>query len=151
MANYIPNSYQTPNFYIDCVMHLLQPQEFVVLMFAAREILGWHNSLEDQQKDLSLDQFLTGCYDKNGEQRSFGCGLSRQTLQKVLKSLTQYGLLEKRRVQKGIRVYLNLNTDDIKWQALEDRRQKKVLKNVQRIANARQQKHETYFRDVKEH
>ena len=40
-SDFIPNSYQTPNAYIDKYLHLLTGEEWKVLSYAIRRILGF--------------------------------------------------------------------------------------------------------------
>jgi hypothetical protein len=79
---FIPNSFQTPNVLVDEVMPLLTPQEWVVLSFATRHILGWHDRIHKRRAPISLSRF---------EQ----CGLNRQAILPVLASLEQFRLLRK--------------------------------------------------------
>lgn len=37
----IPNSFQMPNLFTDRLMHLLKPEEFLVLSYATRRIYGF--------------------------------------------------------------------------------------------------------------
>lgn len=77
---YIPNSYQTPNVLIDEIMPLLTPEEWVVLSFAIRHILGWKDKITSRQAEISLTQFEK-------------TNISRKTIVKVLDALVHYGLL----------------------------------------------------------
>lgn len=79
---FIPNSYQTPNVLVDEIMPLLTPEEWVILSFATRKILGWQNRIASRQDTISLSQF----------QQS---GLSRPAVMNALDELSKYGLLNK--------------------------------------------------------
>jgi hypothetical protein len=81
MSNFIPNSYQTPNGLIDEIMPLLTPEEWVVLSFATRRILGFKDKIEARQAHISLSQFQQ-------------CGLSKPAITKALPQLSKYGLLK---------------------------------------------------------
>jgi len=59
-SNYIPNSFQTPNVLVDEIMPLLTPQEWLVLSFATRHILGWHDRIHERRAPISLSR-NTGC------------------------------------------------------------------------------------------
>lgn len=144
MPNFIPNSFQTPNFYIDYLDQYLLPIETKVLFKAIREILGWHYSIDDRVKDLSLTDFVKGSIKDNGEVRSFGCGLCRESVSKSIKSLCKYNILQKReRTKTGIRYFLNLNTDSIDWAGLDERRGKRMpRKDNQRLLLGKRKKHE---------
>jgi hypothetical protein len=54
----IPNSFQTPNAFVDDIMHLLESDEYKILSFATRHILGWRGSVEDRQSRISLTMFV---------------------------------------------------------------------------------------------
>lgn len=77
---YIFNSYQTPNAIIDELQPLLTLEEFSVLSFAIRHILGWRDKIITMQAPISLSQF----------ERT---GLSRPTIIKALKGLTDHLIL----------------------------------------------------------
>ncbi len=81
-ANYIPNSFQTPNVLADEIMPLLTPQEWLVLSFATRHILGWHDRIHERRAPISLSRFEK-------------CGLSREAILTALVALERYGLLHK--------------------------------------------------------
>jgi len=74
MSTLIPNSFPTPNLYIDKYMSLLTPTEFKVLIYAVRRIFG-------SQDRISLSQF------------HYGTDLSRSTIVVALEGLVKYGLL----------------------------------------------------------
>jgi hypothetical protein len=91
MPNLIPNSYQTPNAYIDLIYAFLTADEWKVLSYALRRIIGF-----DKREDrISLSQFTDGATLKNGEARDYGTGLGRDTVRKSLQGLLQYGLMVK--------------------------------------------------------
>ncbi len=79
-SNYIPNSFQTPNVLVDEIMPLLTPQEWLVLSFATRHILGWHDRIHERRAPISLSRFEK-------------CGLNRQAILPALVTLERYGLL----------------------------------------------------------
>ena len=81
MGSYIPNSFQTPNVLVDEIMPLLTPQEYVVLSFAVRHILGWQDTIENRKNRISISRFVK-------------CGLARTTIMTALDQLVQFRLLE---------------------------------------------------------
>jgi hypothetical protein len=89
----------TPNDYVDRAMEHLLPQEYVVLSFAARHILGWRDKINERAAPISLEMFEHGfAYtDKEtGQPRRFGgCGLARPTISKCLQALETFGFLER--------------------------------------------------------
>lgn len=88
-SRFVPNSYQTPNAYVDDYLALLTGEEWKALSYAIRRILGF-NKRRDR---ISLSQFANGIRDKNDQPLDFGCGLSINTLRNVLKRLCEFGFL----------------------------------------------------------
>jgi hypothetical protein len=89
MSILIPNSFQTPNAYIDRFLHLLTAEEWKVLSYAVRRISGFDKA----QDQISLSQFVGGATLKDGTIRDYGTGLSRAAVVKALAGLTTYRLL----------------------------------------------------------
>ena len=142
MSIFIPNSYQTPNFYTDYLDQYLLPSETKVLFKAVREILGWHQSVSDRQADLSLSDFVEGSFKATGERRSFGCGLSKESVHKAIKALCQYNILQfRQRTRTGTRYFLNLDTDTIDWEGLQQRKNIRFEKNLYKTVKARSNCH----------
>lgn len=54
----IPNSYQTPNYFVDVLMPLLPPSANIVLQATCRKILGWEKSRLTHSDRISLSQFM---------------------------------------------------------------------------------------------
>jgi hypothetical protein len=90
----LPNSFQTPNAHVDDIMHHLSGDEYKVLNFAVRHILGWQSNLTDRTGEISLTMFEHGYTAKNGR-RFNGTGLGRPALSSILKALVEFKLLEK--------------------------------------------------------
>lgn len=86
---FIPNSFQTPNAYIDAFMSYLTAEEFKILIYAARRIFGF----QKRQDRISLTQFERGIISKDGLQLDRGTGLSRHTIQRAIDSLIRANLL----------------------------------------------------------
>ena len=140
MSLYIPNSYQTPNFYTDVLEEYLLSEETKVLFKAIREIIGFHDNLAERSAFISYAVFLDGKYSKDGKKLACGCGLSRSTLTKVLCNLDRFKILVKvgkSHHSKGQRYTLNFDTDFIDWAALEKRKQEREQKHKEQIAKAR--------------
>lgn len=142
MPKFIPNSFQTPNFYIDYLDQYLLPSETKVLFKAIREILGWHTNIEERVNDLSLNDFIIGTYKENGEVRSFGCGLCRDSVIKALAALCQYNILQRReRTKNGTRFFLNLDAETFDWAGLQARKNSQDERKIAQTRNARSKKH----------
>lgn len=90
----IANSFQTPNAHVDDVMRYLTGDEYKVLNFAVRHIMGWQDSIQTRQSCMSLSMFEKGFVTKKGHEFG-GVGLSRKTIVKVLITLVEYRLLVK--------------------------------------------------------
>lgn len=102
-SSFIPNSTQTPNDYFDLVMGLLTGNEWKVLCFAIRHILGFHDRIMTRTRPISLTTFERGYGNYNG------CGLNRKTIIEALKELEKYRLLVPvgEPTQKGQEWYLD--------------------------------------------
>lgn len=88
MSDFIPNSFQTPNDYVDQFMSLLTPEEWVVLSYTVRRIFGF----QKRQDRISLSQYENGAKDREGNPLDRGTGLSRPAIIKALAALEKYGL-----------------------------------------------------------
>lgn len=122
MSNVIPNTFQTPNDYIDRAMLYLTGSELRVLLYATRHILGWEDTIESKTAPISLSMFDGGFVTKKGKVYA-GCGLQRAAIVSALKGLVKYGLLEKigRPTKKGQRWHIG---EGIEWEKLEQRKRK---------------------------
>ncbi len=73
-SEFIPNSFQTPNVYIDRFMHLLTAEEWKVLSYAVRRIFGF----QKRSDRISLSQFMHGTRSTlNDVQLDYGTGLTK--------------------------------------------------------------------------
>lgn len=88
----IPNSFQTPNLYIDTALALLTPEEWVCLSFAIRHILGWQDKINKRRGVISLTMFERGFITAQGTEFG-GTGLTRAAIIKATGELTRFGLL----------------------------------------------------------
>lgn len=123
----IPNTFQTPNVIIDQFMPLLTDSEFRVLMWAVRQILGWHDKIETRRAEISLTNFE-------------GCGLCRGTISRALKSLTSYRILEAvgEPGRKGQAWELRFMTkQDVDFDGLEERQSKRKKAGQRRTKKGR--------------
>ena len=89
----IPNSFQTPNIIVDRLMELVDGDEYKVVSFANRHILGWRGSIASRRACISYNMFLHG-FEANGKKYA-GTGLSRSKLNTVLKNMVAYGVMRK--------------------------------------------------------
>lgn len=133
----------TPNAYIDRAMQHLLPQEFVVLSFAARHILGWRDKINERAAPISLEMFEHGfAYtdaDTGQERRFGGCGLGRSAISKCLQSLETFGLIERAGYVQDRGQMWRLGQWP-KWDLLEQRTAARAESNRKRTTKARANK-----------
>lgn len=88
-----PGHTQTPNYYLDHLMHQLSGAEFKCLMYIVRRTYGFHKRMDK----ISISQFENGVKttDENGEemQLDYGTGLTRKTIIEALNTLEERGLI----------------------------------------------------------
>lgn len=128
-VSFFPNSFQTPNAYIDELCYLLTPEEFKVLMFIIRQILGFIGKRELHQDNISISQIEHGITKRNGEKINNGVGLSRPTIVKCLKALYKFGIIHKvgPASKDGQLIALNLDGDTFDWRAMNKRHTDKEI------------------------
>lgn len=134
---YIPNSFQTPNALVDELMPYLTPEEFVVLSYATRHILGWEDTLAKRSRPMSLEFFINGI---EGNPYVNGCGLSKPAVMKALDGLTQFGLMDKIGpvTEAGQEWGLSYATGQFDMEGLIQRRDEKRERGRQRTQLARE-------------
>lgn len=134
MALLYPNSFQVHNFYVDNLLHLLDGNEWKVLTYIIRRIVGFHK----ESDHISLTQLESGICKQNGEQLDHGVGLSRPCLIRVVDNLLKFGLIvlveDKRSVKVGRRFQLQFDTDKVNFAALQDRA---ALKDAQALEKSK--------------
>ncbi len=119
----IPNSFQCPNLYVDRLMGLLTSDEFKVLCYAVRRILGFGK----RQDRIALRQFCEGTRGAAGLPHDLGTGLNERTVRQVLGSLEGFGILPRLaendpRKNAGAEYGLEMDEGRIDWSALDRRR-----------------------------
>jgi hypothetical protein len=139
---FVPNSFQTPNDYVDSVMPHLTGEEFKVLIYAVRRILGF----QKRQDRISLSQFTDGIKNKDGEILDSGTGLSVATVKKCLANLVAFNLMIRAgendpKTNDGILWELQWDSDKVNWSALEQREKKKAKVYQKRMKKARSMRH----------
>lgn len=135
--NFIPNSFQTPNSYVDDFMHYLTPEEYKVLIYAARRIFGFNK----RQDAISISQFSNGITLHDGRVLDLGTGLSPKTVKRALNGLIRAGLLirlERAKPDRTPALYaLQLDADRVDMDYLRDRRQAKKTGERRKMDKAR--------------
>jgi len=90
MSNdFIPNSFLTPNAYVDKCEAFVTPEEWKVLSYFCRRIFGFNK----RQDRVSIGQLADGIKTKGGEQLDYGTGISPPTIRKAVEALCDYGIL----------------------------------------------------------
>lgn len=136
---FIPNSFQVPNAYIDRFMALLEPEEFCVLIYAARRIFGF----QKRSDRISVSQFSAGLVSrKTGARLDDGTGLNRTTVMRALDNLVRFRLMEKLeendpKTNAGALYALQLDSDAVDWDALVARKAAKFAASAARAGRAR--------------
>lgn len=131
MTSILPNTFMTPNVYVDEAMALLTSDEYKVLSFATRHILGWQDRIQKRQWCISLSTFENGFTTADGT-RYGGCGLARATVVKVLASLVVLGFLTPvgEPTEDGQMWHLN---EDVHWDALMKRQEEQAKRTQERL------------------
>lgn len=134
---FIPNSFQTPNVYVDKLMGLLTPEEFVVLIYAIRRILGF----QKRQDRISLSQFAKGTQASDGMYYDSGTGLSVPTIRRCLGNLVRYGLMrrvdENNTDNEGTLWELSWDENSIDWAGLLARKAEREQADKAKMEAAR--------------
>jgi hypothetical protein len=138
VSSFVPNSFQTPNAYVDVFMPYLTGEEYKVLNYATRRILGF----QKRQDHISLSQFTDGTKSREGETLDSGTGLSVATVKKCLANLVKYGLMihiadNDTKTNLGAIWSLQWNGEKINWTSLEERRTIKKQKHAKKMKKAR--------------
>jgi hypothetical protein len=138
MSKIIPNSFQTPNAYVDDYMAYLTPEEFAILIYIARRILGFHK----HQDRISLSQLEHGIKTRKGNVLDLGTGLSRPAIVRALQGLKTFGLIiqvasNDPAKNHGACYELQLDSKQISLAGLKERLEERRLKNRDRTKSAR--------------
>lgn len=141
MTKILPNTFQTPNSYIDRAMPHLTDSELRCLLFATRHIMGWQDKMTKRTARISLSFFEQGYTADDGTVYA-GTGLNRAAIIKALEALVKYGFLKRvgKPTTAGQQWRLN---DTPHWDALEQRsaaRQERRNHQTHPATRARQQK-----------
>lgn len=138
----LPNSFQAPNSHVDIAMQYLTGDEYKVLSFGTRHILGWTDRIASRSGAISLSTF------EHGWSNMGGCGLSRPTIIQCLKTLDSFGLLVKvvkfdnlgQPIKPGPEGQEYSIGTSPNWSMMQARVQKKAEANRKRTSNARSSK-----------
>jgi len=121
----LPNTYQSPNFYIDALLPLLSGEEWKCMSFLIRKTLGWHKRSDRLAKSVIAK----------------ATGLAESTVDKCMANLIAFGLAIRvpgnNGDHNGVEYEIQMQDEGIKWEALEDRKKALAAKNVKRTEAAR--------------
>ena len=138
-TGFVPNSFQTPNGYIDDIMPFLTGEEFKVLIYATRRILGF----QKRQDRISISQFTEGTWSRGHDHLlDCGTGLSIETVKKSLSNLVEFNLMVRvaendPRTNEGVLWGLQWDENKVNWQALREREEQRAKVNTERMVKAR--------------
>ena len=127
-AAFLPNSFQTPNVFIDRLLAFLTKDEALCLWVATREILGWHDRVVDKRGTISLSTFQKA-------------PVGRRSVIKAVKGLCRFGVLRAvgaptNQGQEYEMVALT-NPEGVDWQGLQERQSAKREAGRKRTEKAR--------------
>lgn len=134
-----PNTFQNPNDYVDKFMQYLTGNEFKVLTFAVRHIVGFTEYQANLQRVISLSMFQHG-YKGNDEYN--GVGMSRAAIISALDTLTAVGLLKRvgKSTETGQRWELVMKINHAEMKARFEERKTTHATQTQKATKARIEK-----------
>ncbi len=122
----LPNSFQTPNFFVDECMSLLTGNEFKCLSFLARKTFGWQR----RSDHISKSQIMAAT------------GLANETVDKSMNSLVEFGLVLRisENGPQNTGTEWGLQTDDnlVRFDLLDERQEKLASSQRQKTEKGRQ-------------
>ncbi len=128
----IPNTTQMPNFYLDDVMYLLHDTEWKALCYAVRKIYGFEHNRIHQKGRISLEEFMHGWADDDGNQRSHGVGASLAHTRACINLLVKVGILvlvrDNDRLNRGREWALQRDPQRIDFKFLHERRDQRAAR-----------------------
>lgn len=124
----LPNSFQTPNFFVDECMSLLTGNEYKCLSFVARKTFGW----QKRSDRISKSQIAAAT------------GMNQETVDRSMNALMRFGLVirvaENNLSNAGVEWALQTNDELIRFDLLHERLNGLVGKHNSRTEKARLKK-----------
>ena len=124
----IPNSFQTPNFYVDECMQYLTGNEVKCLVFIARKTFGW----QKRSDRIAKSQIITAT------------GLGNETIDKVMSALVKFGLVlriaENDASNNGVEWALQTDSNLIRFDLMQQRQLDLENNNRRKTSKARQKR-----------
>jgi phage replication O-like protein O len=122
----IPNSFQTPNFFVDECMALLTGNEYKCLSFLARKTFGW----QKRSDRIAKSQIMAAT------------GLANETVDKAMNTLVGFGLVlrvsENNPQNTGTEWALQTDDSKVRFDLLLERQEKAVEAQRQKTEKGRQ-------------
>ncbi len=125
----IPNSFQTPNFYVDECMPYLTGNEIKCVLYIARKIFGWQKRSDRIAKSQIMES----------------TGLGAETVDKVMVTLVEFGIvlrLAENNAAKnnGVEWALQMDSESIRFDLMLKRLHNQEERNRTKTHKARQQR-----------
>lgn len=114
----LPNVFPMPNCYLDELLPLLTPDEFVILAYTIRRAFA----AEHRATRIVFAQYVSGTRDREGNLLDRGTGLSEYRIQRALSALTTHQLVLK--TGEGNTYLAQTNLDRVDWGGLYVRHNK---------------------------
>lgn len=136
MSKIVPNTFQTPNLYVDRLMSLLTDAELRILIYMTRRILGFQR----REDKISLSQFTTGLIlTSNNEHLDYGAGVSKEAARTALDNLVKFNIVTQTQPYDSAKrtpATWSLQLDDalIDWEALSQRKETVKIAGAERAA-----------------
>lgn len=134
----IPNSFQTPNFYIDECMQDLTGNEVKCVMYIARKTFGW----QKRSDRIAKSQIISVT------------GLGNETIDKVMSALVDFGLVlrlsENDGANHGVEWALQTNSELIRFDRMRQRSLNQENTNRKKTSKARQKRNARGGGDVEQ-
>lgn len=136
MSKIVPNTFQTPNLYVDRLMPLLTDAELRILIYMTRRILGFQR----REDKISLSQFTTGLIlTSNNEHLDYGAGVSKEAARTALDNLVKFNIVTQTQPYDSAKrtpATWSLQLDDalIDWEALSQRKETVKIAGAERAA-----------------
>lgn len=136
MSKIVPNTFQTPNLYVDRLMSLLTDAELRILIYMTRRILGFQR----REDKISLSQFTTGLTSiSSNEHLDYGAGVSKEAARTALDNLVKFNVVTQTQPYDSAKrtpATWSLQLDDalIDWDALLQRKETVKIAGAERAA-----------------
>lgn len=136
MSKILPNTFQTPNLYVDRLMPLLTDAELRILIYMTRRILGFQR----REDKISLTQFTHGLTStSNSERLDYGAGVSKEAARTALENLVKFNIVTQTQPYDSAKrtpATWSLQLDDalIDWGALSQRKETVKIAGAERAA-----------------